>query len=95
MVQFLKVWDVSGKIAARLNQNAENAMTLRIAIDLSSTKLSLRRAIAVAAEMGAGGLQLEWGREINAAEMSESARRQLQRELGERGLRIAGAVDPC
>ena len=64
-------------------------MKPRIAVETSSLRLPLRPAIAAAAEMGADGLQLQVGREVTVSTMTESARRQVLRELAERGLRIA------
>ncbi|MFQ5731599.1 MAG: sugar phosphate isomerase/epimerase family protein [Planctomycetaceae bacterium] len=69
-------------------------MKPRIAVAADSIKLPLRKVIPLAPEMDADGLQLVLGSDVNVAEMTESARRQLLRELGERGLRIAALFVP-
>ncbi len=61
----------------------------QIAVATRAFRLPVRRAIRDAAEIGADGVQFEIGSELPIEDMTESARRQLLREMGELGLTVA------
>jgi len=67
---------------------------VRVAVAVQSLGLPLKRALRRTEEIGADGIQLELGRQITIADMTESARRQLLHELDELGLGIAALSVP-
>lgn len=67
---------------------------MRLAVATQSFKQPLRQAIVTAAACGATGVQFDVRNELKQADYGDTARRQLQHELSERGLKIASLTFP-
>jgi len=67
---------------------------MRLAVATLSFKQPLRQAIVTAAACGATGVQFDLRNELKQADYGDTARRQLQHELSERGLKIASLTFP-
>jgi sugar phosphate isomerase/epimerase len=68
--------------------------TLPIGIQTRSLRLPLRRALAVAAELGADGVEVDLRNELRAADFSQTALRELRKVLDDLGLRVLSAAFP-
>jgi sugar phosphate isomerase/epimerase len=67
---------------------------MRLAVATQSFKQPLRQAIVTAAACGATGVQFDARNELKQSDYGDTARRQLQHELSERGLKIASLMFP-
>jgi sugar phosphate isomerase/epimerase len=67
---------------------------MRLAVATQYFKQPLRRAVVTAAACGATGVQFDARNELKQSDYGETARRQLQHELSERGLKIASLTFP-
>jgi sugar phosphate isomerase/epimerase len=61
---------------------------IKIAIQLASLRLPLRKALAVAAGLGASGVEIDARGEIRPADLTQTALRELRRLLDEAALRV-------
>ena len=64
-------------------------LPLRIGVQLKSLRLPLRRALAVAGELGVEAVEIDARGEIRSRDMSQTAVRQLRKQLDDHGLRVA------
>ena len=67
---------------------------MRLAVATQSFKQPLRQAIVTAAACGTTGVQFDARNELRPSDYGDTARRQLQHELSERGLKIASLTFP-
>lgn len=67
---------------------------MRLAVATQFFKQPLRQAIVTAAACGAAGVQFDVRNEVRQEDYGDTARRQLQHELSERGLKIASLAFP-
>lgn len=68
--------------------------TLPIGIQTRSLRLPLRRALAVAAELGAEGVEIDLRNELRIADFSQTALREFRRLLEEQQLRVLAVSFP-
>ena len=67
---------------------------LRMAVATRALNEPLKRAVQIAAEMGAQGVQFDLRNEVRPGELSETGRRQLLHYLDELNLTVASAMFP-
>lgn len=65
-----------------------------IGVQTLSLRLPLRRALAAAAELGADGVEIDLRTEVRAADLSQTALRELRKVLDDLGLRVVSASFP-
>lgn len=67
---------------------------VRIGLETRSLRQPLRRALVMAAELGADGVEVDLRHELPLADLSQSAIRQLRKLLGDYNLRLAAVSYP-
>ena len=65
---------------------------LKVGVHLSSLCVPLERAILLAAKLGADGVEIDARRELKAADMSQTALRQLRKILNDHRLRVCAVA---
>jgi sugar phosphate isomerase/epimerase len=67
---------------------------LKIGIQTLSLRLQVRQAIAVAAELGAAGIEVDLRHEVRPEELSQTGLRQFRKLLDDHNLRVSAAAFP-